>query len=78
MTDGATDNIVVRGCLGSLPGWVLKKQTTYIGIIYLICDIYCIYFICILYILYIACICRVKSEFYINKTSFTTSIVKPT
>ena len=50
MTDGATDNIVVRGCLGSLPGWVLKKHTTYIGIIYLICNIYCIYLICILYI----------------------------
>ena len=43
----------VRGCPGSIPGSVLKKenkQTTYICIIYLICNIYCIYFICILYI----------------------------
>ena len=53
MTDGVTDNIVVRGCPGSIPSWVLKKakkQTTYICIIYLICNIYCIYLICILYI----------------------------
>ena len=79
MTDGVTDNIVVRGCPDSLPGWVLnKKQTTYICIIYLICNIYCIYLICILYILYIAYICRVKSEWYINRTSFTRYIVEPT
>ena len=79
MTDGVTDNIVVRGCPGSLPGWVLKrKQTTYIGIIYLICNIYCIYLIFILYILYIAYIYRVKSEWYINRNSFTTYIVEPT
>ena len=55
-----------------------KKQTIYISIIYLICYIYCIYLICILYILYIAYICRVKSEWYINRTSFTTYIVEPT
>ena len=48
----------VRGCPGSIPGWVLKKEkkkkkhTSYICIIYLICNIYCIYLICILYILY--------------------------
>ena len=53
MTDGVMDNIVVRGYPGSKPGWVVKKekkQTTYICIIYLICNIYCIYLICILYI----------------------------
>ena len=53
MADGVTDNIVVQGCPGSIPGWVLKKEkkkTTYICIIYLICNIYCIYLICILYI----------------------------
>ena len=26
VTDGVTDNIVVRGCLGSIPDWVLKKR----------------------------------------------------
>ena len=46
-------------------------------IIYLICNIYCIYLIWILYILYIAYICRVKSEWYITMTSFTTSIGLP-
>ena len=45
----------VLGCHGSIPGWVLKNQkekkhTSYICIIYLICNIYCIYLICILYI----------------------------
>ena len=55
-----------------------KKDTSYICIIYLICNIYCIYLICILYILYIPNICRVKSEWYINRTSFTTYIVEPT
>ena len=44
----------VRGCPSSTPGWVLKKEkkkeTTYICIIYLICNIYCIYLIRILYI----------------------------
>ena len=77
MTDDFTDNIVVRGCPGSIPGWVLKKEKkkkTYICIINLICNIYLIYLICILYILYIAYICRVKSEWYINRTSFTTYI----
>ena len=72
----------VRGCPSSIPGWVLKKekrkkQTTYICIIYLICKIYCIYIICILYIFYIAYICRGKSDWYINRTSFTTYIVEP-
>ena len=71
----------LRGCPGSIPGWVLKKEkkhTFYICIIYLICNIYCIYLICILYILYIAYICRVKSEWFIYRTSFKTYIVEPT
>ena len=53
VTDGVTDNIVVRGYPGSIPDWVLKKEkkkTTYICIIYLICNIYCLYLIFILYI----------------------------
>ena len=54
-----------------------KKHTSYKCIICLICNIYCIYLICILYILYIAYICRVKSEWYINRTSFTTFIGEP-
>ena len=70
MTDDVTDNIVLRGYPGSIPGGVLKKEkrkkhTSYICIIYLICNIYFIYLICILYIyIYIAYICRVKSEWY--------------
>ena len=47
-----------------------KKYSFYICIKYLICKIYCIYLICILYILYITYIYRVKSEWYINRTSF--------
>ena len=61
VTDGVTDNIVVRGCPGSIPDWVLKKekkQTTYICIIYLICNIYCFYLIFILYI----CILQIYVE----------------
>ena len=82
MTDGVTDNMVVRGYPVSIPGGVLKKKkskkhTSYICIIYLICKIYCIYLICILYILYIAYICTGKSEWHINRTSFTTYIVEP-
>ena len=81
MTDGVTDNMVVRVCPCSIPGWVLKiekKPTMYICIIYLICNIFCIYLICILYILYIAYICRIKSECYLNRASFTRYIVEPT
>ena len=83
MTDGVTDNIVVRGYHGSIPGGVLKKEKrkkhkSIICIIYLICKIYCIYLISILYILYIAYIFRVKSEWYINRTSFTRYILEPT
>ena len=56
-----------------------KKHSSYICIIYLICNIYCLYLICILYIyIYIAYICKVESEWYINRTSFTTYIVEPT
>ena len=81
MTDDVTDNMVVRGFPGSIPSWVLKKEikkTTYICIIYVICNICCIYLIFILYILYIAYKCRVKSEWYINRASFTRYIVEPT
>ena len=71
----------VRGYPGSIPGWVPKiekKHTSYICIIYLICNIYCTYLLCLYYILYISHICRVKREWYINRTSFTTYIVEPT
>ena len=59
VTDGVTDNIVVRGCPGSIPDWVLKKEkkTISICIIYHICNIYCVYLLFILYIyIYIYCI----------------------
>ena len=84
VTDGVTDDIV---CIqGTRMPWFntrlgpekRKKRQSHICIIYLICNIYCIYLICILYILYISYICRVKSEWYINRTSFTTYIVEPT
>ena len=80
MTDGVTDDIV--WIQGTRIPWFntrlgtekRKKPTSYICIIYLICNIYCIYLIWILYILYIAYICRVKSEWYTNRTSFITYI----
>ena len=53
LTDGVTDNIVVRGFPGSIPDWVLKKEkkkTSYICFIYHICNIYCVYLTFILYI----------------------------
>ena len=80
MTDDVTDDIVwIQGTRITWFNTKLgpekrKKHTSYIYIIYLICNIYCIYLICILYIFYIAYICRVKSEWYINRTSFTTNI----
>ena len=44
MTDGVTDNIVVRGCPGSIPGWVLKKKkeksTHLIYVLYILFVIY--------------------------------------
>ena len=45
----------VRGCPGSIKGWVLnkekrKKHISYTFIIYPICNIYYIYLICVLYI----------------------------
>ena len=84
MTDGVTDDIF--WIQGTRMPWLntrlgpekIKKHTSFKCIIYLICNIYCTYIICILYILYIAYICRVKSEWYINRTSFTTYIVEPT
>ena len=59
MTNGVTDDIV--WIQGTRMPWFKtrlgpekkKKDTSYICIIYLICNIYCIYLICILYILYI-------------------------
>ena len=84
MTDGVTDDIFwIQGTrIPSFNNWLCfekrKKHTSYICIIYLICNMYCIYLICILYILYIVYIYRVKSEWYINRTSFTTYIVEPT
>ena len=85
VTDGVTDDIVwIQGTRMPLFNTRLgpekrnkgKKHTSYKCIIYLIRNIYCIYLICILYILYIAYIGRVKCEWYINRSSFTTYIVE--
>ena len=74
MTDGVTDDIVwIQGT--RIPWFNTRlsseKGKKSIHLIYLICNIYCIYLMGILYILYIAYICRLKSECYINRTSFT-------
>ena len=69
MTDGVTDNIVwilVTRMSSSIPGWVLKKKR--IDNIYVLYILYVIY---IVYILYAYYIYRVKSEWYINRTSVT-------
>ena len=50
MTDDVTDNIVVRGYPGSMPGWVLKKEKK--KSLYLIYLLYILYVMYILYILY--------------------------
>ena len=81
--------VLVRGCPGSIPGWVLKKvkKSTHLiyvlYILYVICIVYVlnvIYIVYILYAYYISYILHiyvVKSEWYINRTSFTTYIVEP-
>ena len=71
------EDALVENQVGSRKMKKRKKHTSYICIIYLICNIYCISLICILYILYIVYICRIKSEWYINRTSFTRYIVEP-
>ena len=60
MTDDVTDNMVVRGCPGTIPGWVLKKEkkTTYICSIYL----FVIYIVYILYAYYISYILHIYVE----------------
>ena len=86
MTDGVTDDIVwiqVRGCPGSIKCWVLnneKKKEAYILYIYYITYMLYILYISYMHIIYtyIAYIYTVKSEWYINRISFTTYIVKPT
>ena len=80
-TDDVTDNMVVRGCPGSIPAWVQKKEKSMHNI-YVLFILYVIYIVYILYAyyiyIYIAYICRVKSGWYINRTSFKTYIVEPT
>ena len=82
MTDGVTEDIVwIQGTrmpwFNTRLGPEKGKNTSFICIIYLIFNIYCNYLICILYILYIAYICRIKSEWYINRTSFKIYFVEP-
>ena len=55
MTDDVTDNIVVRGCPGSIPGGLLKKEKKKksIHLIYVLYILYVIYIVYILYAYYI-------------------------
>ena len=53
MNDDVTDNIVVRGCPGSIPGWVLKKSKQLIYVFYILYVIYIVYILYIGYIVYI-------------------------
>ena len=68
-----------RGYPGSIPGWVLKKEKSMHNI-YVLYILYVIYIVYILYAyyIYIAYICRVKSVWYINRTSFIRYIGEPT
>ena len=55
MTDGVTDNIVVRGCPGSIPVWVLKggKKNKSIHLIYVLYILYVIIsYMHIIYLIY--------------------------
>ena len=80
MTDGVRITSFgdkVRGCPVSKPFWVLKKSIDNIYVLYIFYVIYIVYILYAYYIyiyIYIAYICRVKSEWYINRTSFTTYI----
>ena len=61
MTDGVTDNIVVRGCPGSIPGGVLKKKKRK-KLIYVLYILYVIYIVYILYACYISYIWHIYVE----------------
>ena len=47
VTDGVTDNIVLRGCPGSIPDWVVKKEKK-VELIYVLYILYVIYIVYIL------------------------------
>ena len=59
MTDDVTENIVVRGCPGTIKGWVLnkEKQKKSIYLIHLSYILYVIYIVYILYAYYIYIYC---------------------
>ena len=61
MTDGVTDNMVVRGCPGSIPGWVLKKEKRK-QLIYVLYILYVIYIVYILYAYYTSYILHIYVE----------------
>ena len=75
MTDGVTDDIVwIEGAriTGSIPGLELKKKSLHlIYVLYFLHYIYIVYILYAYYIFYILHIYLVKSEGYINRTSFT-------
>ena len=61
MTYGVTENIVVRGYPGSIPGWVVKKKKEK-QLIYVLYILYVIYIIYILYAYYISYILNIYVE----------------
>ena len=64
MTDGVTDNIVVPGYHGSIPGGVLKKEKKKknIHLLYVLYILYVIYIVHILYTYYISYILHIYVE----------------
>ena len=63
MTDGVTDNIVLRGCPGSKPGGVLKKKKEKsIHLIYVLYILFVIYIVNILYAYYRSYILHIYVE----------------
>ena len=85
ITDGVTDDIIwIQGTrmtslntrLGPEKGKKSIPLIYVLYILYVICIVYILYAYYISYILHIYV--RVKSEWYINRTSFTTYIGEPT
>ena len=76
MTDGVTDNMVVRGCPGSIRGWVLKKEKSqqHIYVLYIFNVNYIVHILYAYYISYILHIYVESKESGINRPSFTTYI----
>ena len=61
MTYGVTENIVVRGCPGSISVWVVKKKKEK-QLIYVLYILYVIYIVSIFYAYYISYILNIYAE----------------